>query len=112
MGEHLFSTQTAGFMGVNLKQSQATRGRLASMEDDTQPGHLAPTERRRHELRCYVNDADRALIREAARDEGCTVSEYLRLSATHVAREMKGLEVYDERQLVGAILDQTDPADA
>ena len=82
------------------------------MKDDQKKGYIAASQRRRHELRCYVNDADRALIKEAARDEGCTVSEYLRLSATHVAREMKGMEVYDELQLVGAILDQTDPADA
>ena len=83
------------------------------MDDTDEPsGRLNLSDRRRHELRCYVNDADRALIREAARDEGCTVSDYLRLCGLHIAREHKGLEVYDERELVAGILSRTDPADA
>ena len=82
------------------------------MDDDDHHSRLRPEHRRRHELRCYVNDEDRALIRAAAEDEGCTVSEYLRLSATHVAREVKGLEVLDERALVGALGSKTRAADA
>ena len=81
-------------------------------DHDPQPRRPPEADRRRHELRCYVNDSDRALIREAARDEGVSVSEYLRLCALMVAREVKGMEVFDTRELVAAVLNATRPADA
>ena len=80
-------------------------------EDEGTQGRPAPHNRRHHALRCYVNDLDRCLIEAAADDEGVSVSEYLRLSATHVARE-KGMEAYDEEELIAVLIEATDPADA
>ncbi len=76
------------------------------------PCRLRPHERRRNELRCYVDDADRALIREAARHEGCSVSDYLRLAALHVALRIKRLRVLDADDALAAVLESIRPADA
>ena len=69
-------------------------------------------DRRRHELRCYVSDRERHLIEAGAEEEGLSVSEYLRTCGAWVAREHLGLEVYDERELVQGLVEQTRPAES
>lgn len=73
---------------------------------------LTKHERRRHELRSYVNDRDRTLIETGAELEGMSVSDFLRCAALCVAREHLGLEVYDRDALVESVLAGTEPAEA